>query len=266
MADANPSGVNIRVVRFYSKDVLKKVDGKETGELTTEDWVEYGPPGAIDRTCTPEAIRRLARAREPGPDDSQVMRMGWDLWQTIKPQYETWKRGEELPIEGTPLSAWTGARREHVEVFKKHGLRTVEEIAGMNDAMMTRVQLPGLRELKMQAQRFLAASDQNKVAAQLKNKDDQIAALAANQEAMQEQIRALLGQKPEESVKARVAENEEMMTGLQVIHDRDPRAEHMHYTADQPPYAAPKRKPGRPPNVQKGRLVQPEPVQEEDAA
>jgi hypothetical protein len=263
---ANPSGVDIRIVEFYHKDVQVK-----DGTLTVEDWVKYGPPGALDRTVIPEAIHRLARVREPKEGDSPLMRMGWDLWQTIKPAYEKWKHGEEIPVEGTPLSAWTGARRDHVEVFKKHGLRTVEEIAALNDAMMGRIQLPGLRELKMQAQRFLAAADQNKVAAQLKDKDDQIRALAANQEAMSEQIRTLLGRKPEESVKARVAENEvaAMRDGLQAIHDKDPRGEHMHEQHSFKPKAK-----GWPKGKKRAKQmlgtvippVQPKPVQEETAS
>lgn len=63
-------------------------------------------------------------------------------------QYEAFKAGLELALEGTPLEAWPRLNKAQVEELKGMGLRTVEEIATLDDRGTQRAMgLMGLRNL-----------------------------------------------------------------------------------------------------------------------
>lgn len=72
-------------------------------------------------------------------------------------QYEAWKKGQELPLDGTPIKGWsvispaTQANLIAMKVF------TVEDLAAINDEGMRRLPMLGL-ELKTKAKAWLAQS------------------------------------------------------------------------------------------------------------
>jgi hypothetical protein len=63
----------------------------------------------------------------------------------------------------------------------------VEEVAALTDTQIARIQLPGVRDIREQAKRFLASFDANKAAEQAKRRDEQI-------EALQDQVKQLIAQ------------------------------------------------------------------------
>lgn len=185
------SDVNIRVLRFYQKPVENK-----DGTLSVEDWCEYAPVGQADRLVIPEAIKRLSRVQK-GASDNPAVNAANAIWDYIRPHYEMWKKGEELPVEGTPLAAANFIRAEYAEVLKRHGIRTVEEFDAMSETVSDKLQIPNIRALRAQAKRFLGAQDQNRVAADLKAKDEKIEAL---QEQMKDLMARLAAPNPEPDV------------------------------------------------------------------
>ena len=95
---------------------------------------------------------------------------------------------------------WNALRPEQAEILKLQGIKTVENLAALNDTLVARIQVPNLRELKRQAQMFIDSADQMRFAARLDEKDKQLENLQASQTEnleliaeQREQIKALMG-------------------------------------------------------------------------
>ncbi len=71
--------------------------------------------------------------------------------------YRMWKSGQEIPVEGTPIKGWPPITPAQVEAIIRVGIRTVEELATMNDEAMTRIGMGGV-SLKQKAQAWIAQS------------------------------------------------------------------------------------------------------------
>ncbi|HXF89592.1 MAG TPA: hypothetical protein VNK48_14650 [Xanthobacteraceae bacterium] len=162
---------------FAVKGFKTKYITKPDGTLVAEDWVEYGPLGAVDKTCNEAPVAALAKIDTNADPANPAYQMALGRWLTIKPLYEAWKTGQEAPVDGVPLAAWPGVSSEQVELLRGMGFRTVEEIAEASDGLTARIPLPNAREIQANARRFLAARDQAKVAAKLGEKDREIAEL-----------------------------------------------------------------------------------------
>ena len=136
--------------------------GKPTGRKDRAvDWVTYAPAHMPLLQSTRERVGFLdpANMKIRGDDENGAKKadfMRW-RWAQIEPAYNAWKKGHELPVNGTPLAAWPGLNAAQAAVFRALGIQSVEQIAGMNDALMGRVQLPGVREIKASATAFLEA-------------------------------------------------------------------------------------------------------------
>ena len=74
----------------------------------------------------------------------------------FKRQYEAFLKGDELPLEGTPIKTWSAITREQVIRLLAANIRTVEELAETPDsALMTQIGLDG-RVLRDTARAFIA--------------------------------------------------------------------------------------------------------------
>lgn len=86
-----------------------------------------------------------------------------DQW---KAAYKAWKEGQEPPVNGTALKGWSLLTPAQLQNLIQMGMRTVEDVAGMNDEGMRRYGMGSL-ELKNKAAAFLKAqSGPAKVAAE----------------------------------------------------------------------------------------------------
>jgi predicted flap endonuclease-1-like 5' DNA nuclease len=142
----------VQIHRFWT---IYEIDGETT---KADDWVEYGPRGESDRTRTREKIARMSKLQ---PDDgaNEVVKMAHAIWNDIKPHYDAWKAGQEIPETGTPLAAWSGVSPEQAEFLRTRGIRTVEDLADLTDTHISRMPLPNLREIIRTAKRFLEGAD-----------------------------------------------------------------------------------------------------------
>ena len=146
--------------------------------------VEYArSPADSQRSTTVARIDHL-RPKEDTADE-QVL----GHWSIIGPAYEAWLEGAEMPVNGTPLSAWSQLGPAQVKALQAGGQTTIESVAEMNDSAMSRVQLPDVRKLRDAARQILATRDEVDVIAELQNRDEQLAELKA-------QIEALTASKP----------------------------------------------------------------------
>ncbi len=157
--------------------------------------VMYAPVGKADRLCLTETVSRLGKL-QPLESDNPAVLMAHERWNIIKPAYDAWKNGQNLPERGTPLAAWPGITSDQVEVLKMMGILSVEEYAEASDSIISAVPFPSARELRTAAKAFLAASDKMAVTTELKAKDEQIAALQADIEELKAALLSDAGDAP----------------------------------------------------------------------
>lgn len=97
-------------------------------------------------------------------------------------EYEAYKSGKLIPLVGTPLAEWAQISASQVETLKYHGLRTVEEVAGLTDAIAKDMGM-GFFDVKNKAVKFVASKKdvemQTKQEAYIAALEAKIAALTA---------------------------------------------------------------------------------------
>lgn len=209
------------LLRIHGFRTEYKPDPQNPGKMKEVDWVDVGPlVGGLTPPITPMRIADLRRVMPlRGEHDNPTIQQANAIWDYVKPIYEKWKAGEEMPVEGTPLAAWNRLSPKQGEVLRAHGFYTVEQIASMSDANMEKFPLPRPRDLKKQAEMFLASADQAQFSAMMAEKEKMI---SAQGEQIEEQRQAL-------------AELQKQMAQFMAAQSVD---------------ETPKRGPGRPPKAQ----------------
>ncbi len=95
-------------------------------------------------------------------------------------EYAAFKEGREIEMSGTPIEMWGMLRPSQVTEWKAMGVRSVENMADLNDHDIQRLGM-GARNMRDAARAFLdnaeATKLQAKLAADNERKDNQIAAL-----------------------------------------------------------------------------------------
>lgn len=153
---------------------------KTTGAMDRAvDWVTFAPVHSATYTQITERVEFLRPDAGKIRNDDQGLKLDMmrHRWTMIEPAYKAWKEGHEIPESGTPLGVWPGINEAQAQAFRSAGFKTVEAVATLPDSALNRVPLPGVRDLKAQAAAFLAAKDQNAVAAKVAHQDNEIAAL-----------------------------------------------------------------------------------------
>jgi hypothetical protein len=194
----------IKIVRFWSEF---KMDGE--GQPVAVDWVEYGPHGDISRTTTCTPVSKLTPASKD-IGQNPVVAYAQAIWQSILPAYEAWKKGQDMPETGHPLTAWAGVSAEQVKVLQVNDVKTVEDLAGLTDKHMTRIPLPGLRSLVENAKRFLTSLDASAASAHMKRVEEENAVLKAEMAEIKAMLLASMAEdEPKKRGRPRKAESVE---------------------------------------------------------
>lgn len=160
-----PRDAGIAVLRFWTE---QKFD-ETTKEFVGIDMVEYAPKGRAGMT-TGEKVERL---RKTNPV----------VWPQIERHYDHWKKGQDMPTEGTPLEAWPGIAPGQIARLRDMHIRTVEDLATITDSALDKIGM-GARALQRQAQAFVNNIDASATAARQ-------AKLEAENETLREQIAEL---------------------------------------------------------------------------
>jgi hypothetical protein len=161
---------------FVAKDVvyalITPAGSKDVVERVAEDW-----------------LAQLAEQVKAGRSDPLWLRHYTET-------YKMWKEGQEVPTAGTPLKNWPGVSPAQFKALQHANLRTVEDVAAMNEEAITRVGMGG-RALKDRAAAFLeAASGPGKVGeevAALRVKNAELAANLADVQKTLAQLQAAQG-------------------------------------------------------------------------
>lgn len=147
----------------------------------------------------------------PGDRDNVIVRpAGEGDKRRFGQQYEDWKRNETSEqVIGTPLELWGRLTLSQVEEFRYIGVKSVEQLAELNDAACLR--MPGAVELKRKAQAFTQAqadeAPMRKLQAELETRDEKIAA-QDERIAQQDAAMAAMKQQVERLINDKLAQKE----------------------------------------------------------
>ena len=170
---------SFKVLEFETKFHLNEKTGKRDRAV---DWVLVSNINGAAQTWH--------RVKDLDPSEAKFGegQSGWksDMeqaflgrWSVIEPKYEHWKKGAELPEEGSALASWPFLSADEVRAFIAAGIKTIEEVAAMNDAAMGRVAVPAIRNKRKAAQQFIENADKVTMQAQIAHLQKQLAELSA---------------------------------------------------------------------------------------
>lgn len=180
--EARPVYLEFEVRAVEDREASMK-EGHYVGKDT--DWVVVTPPGGNLTVEKPaeEWLQDKVRVEDPYAEKYRQM-------------YEAWKRGQEIPVEGTAIREWPVVSPSQVRMLQSVNILTVEDLATVTDSTLEKMGI-GARALQNKALTWLEqANDSGKVAEQvaglmtrlesleqtLKDKDATIARLQARLE------------------------------------------------------------------------------------
>lgn len=146
------------------------------------DWVEIAPTGeSFERTHTWHRIKDL-KPRDDVDDARQSSlsyRAAQARWDRIEPAYEAYKRGQDIPLDGTPLAAWAGVTPEQAALLRGMGIKTVEGVRDMGEGAVARLPFPNARKLPELAKAFLSSVSESAKDAEMAALKERLAAMEA---------------------------------------------------------------------------------------
>lgn len=141
-------------LRFITKPVEDRNESIKAGHTVFTDvhHVVITAQGSKDSVEKP-----VADWLETTKQQVDQERLPADWAEKYRAAYEHWKRGEEVPVEGTALANWGSITPAQLQNCKSIHILTVEDLAMANDEATRRLGMGGL-QLKQLARRFLDAS------------------------------------------------------------------------------------------------------------
>ena len=104
--------------------------------------------------------------------------------------YDAWKKGQEVPVEGTHLKNWPVASPAQIDMCLRTNVRTVEELATLSESGVQRIGMGGIT-LRQKAQAWLdAANGTGKGAAEI----EKLTVIVSQQALEIKELRGLLQQ------------------------------------------------------------------------
>ena len=146
---AQKSEQEARLPFIVPEEFWTDYDVKDDGSRVAVDWVRWVKKGMQTPATITEKISRISKPNKNG----QVV----PEWTVLEPYYKSWKAGESAPTNGTPLAAWPGATPQLVKALVPANIRSIEDLAELEDSAIMRLAIPGLRDKKKQAAAFLEA-------------------------------------------------------------------------------------------------------------
>jgi hypothetical protein len=112
--------------------------------------------------------------------------------------YTAFKNRTEAPTDGTPLTEWPAISRSFADQLSFLNIKTVEQLAGLNDNAMH--QVPGIQNYKQKAKDWLEYTKDESIVGKLRDeiteRDSKIEELAGNLETLLARVAELEKPKP----------------------------------------------------------------------
>lgn len=168
-------------------------NGQRLMENVETHWVKHAPIGGASSTINEERIRHIQIPDNPPdnitPEKLEAMRAKWAI---IEPEYTAWLNGQQIATNGTSLTAWAAMTPEKVEVLRRVGVRSVEDVAHLTEGMLEKINLPNMRALRKEALLFLENRSASDAAQREADRDSKIDAQAMQIADLQEKLTAAM--------------------------------------------------------------------------
>jgi hypothetical protein len=153
------------------------------------DFVHVTPSGTKDvmKWKVPQWFDNMKR-------DVGMGRMPQEWVDNYKKQYDAWKNGQELPLNGTPIKAWGVISPAQQETLIQLRVLTVEDLASLTDEGIRRIGM-GAVDLKNKAKAWLAQmGDKGPLTMEMAALKQENAILRGSVETLEKQVAALMQQ------------------------------------------------------------------------
>ena len=163
------------LVKFYYKNVQDKTASKREGRpiYREKEYIDIKLPGSRD-----------GAARPASPADKH----------RFQAHYEAFKARIEMPVSGTPLKEWPMITGSLVEEMSFMNIKTVEQLAELNDALAGRFM--GAMGLKAKAQAWLDRAKNDLTADSLQHELAERDQKLADMQLQLDEMRELLSSAP----------------------------------------------------------------------
>lgn len=140
-------------VRFETQTIEDAQRTKAEGVIRhkDQDYAIVTVPGDT-KSNSIEKVETFFRKKQ---DELHAGRVHPDWLVRWKQDYERYKSGQEIPLEGTPIKGWKLLTGSQQEDFLRMNVRTVEELANLTDDGVRNFGM-GAVELKRRAQAWIA--------------------------------------------------------------------------------------------------------------
>lgn len=142
-------------VRFETRAVEDRQASVDAGHYVGRDvaFALITPQGSKD--CIEREVSDWFASAE-----QQVLegRLPPEWLDAFKRSFKSWKDGQELPVEGTPIVNWPAISPAQVKMLLSIQIRSVEDLAAANEESLNRMGM-GARALKQRAQSWLQSAD-----------------------------------------------------------------------------------------------------------
>ena len=193
-------------IKFETVAIEDRQMTQQTGMYMTKDVdfiiiIPYGSEGKTElreiyKDWLDKIKRQMGPVRAAGADNGTPMivesRFPREWLEMIEKGYELWKKGEELPVEGTPLKQWAALSPAMLQNFIAHHVYTIEQLAAASDEAINPVGM-GARIFRNQAQDWVKLNkegENGKVLEELKQ-------MRADNVRLQQQVGELMAQNQE---------------------------------------------------------------------
>jgi hypothetical protein len=151
-------------VRFEKRAIEDRAQSIQNGHFSTVDVdfaiiTPHGTADEIPRVVSDWFAYLDQQLRED--------RVPTKFVQYYKEAYAHWKKGEEMPLQGTPIKDWPPVSPAQRSNLLNARVYTVEDLAAANESTLNMLGM-GAREMKQKAENWLTAStDMGKVTEEL---------------------------------------------------------------------------------------------------
>lgn len=225
------------IVRFTREAVQDKAESLKQGKWVGKDvdMVHITPPYSKE-----EIDKKVTAWLEQNEAHVSSGKMAPERRDRYRAEYEAWKQGQELPVEGTPIKGWGMLSPAEQELLVSLKIYTVESLSRINDVGMKMVGM-GAMDMKGKAAAWLAQNrDKGPLTMKIASVESENRALKMEMSTMRTQLEQL-----------------KVLVQAQSMHQ--PVVSH---TPVVPPTPAPVDDIGHTPPVDFSKFVDPEPPQE----
>lgn len=142
-------------VRFEKRAIENKRESLRLGRYVGQDvvFVLVTPPYSKD--CHEEVAENWLKKQQVNVMNGRVPEKWFEFW---KESYSRYMKGEELPVNGTPIKTWSAISPNQIKTLLGIGIYTIEDLANCNDEGLKRIGM-GANDLRNRAKDWLRAAN-----------------------------------------------------------------------------------------------------------